>query len=242
MLWIGLLVGWHFGAGTLEADLIWDGGGDGVSFFQEANWVDDVTGLDPPAGTVDGNSKISHNLVVNSGSIGGDFDSSSGVSANIVLDFNRKLTIHGGTLNLRNDLSVVGAAGEDFGFSSLQLNGGQMDTFNLHALQVDLTGDAELIVRSGTTTLSGNSSFNFASLDASIFFANKTAVQLIDEIAATTVFGQAAFVGQNLLVTDQSSGGALMQATVPEPSGLLLVALATAWLGLNWHSARRGGC
>ena len=67
-------------------DLVWDAGGDGVSTFQEANWLDTVTGADPPAGTVNPGVDVSMNVVaglgatVGGGGATGNFDLGDGFS------------------------------------------------------------------------------------------------------------------------------------------------------------------
>ena len=43
-------------------DYHWTGNGDGIDFFQEANWMDTASGLNPEDGTINPSQSINFNL------------------------------------------------------------------------------------------------------------------------------------------------------------------------------------
>jgi len=210
--------------GSVCADLLWDGGGDGFSVFQESNWVDTTTGTDPLPGSVDPTVDVLFNIFVDGdvvaggGGGAGQFEIGSGFS----------LTLSDSAF--WNSNSASGIAGELGGptetLSFFDASGAA--TRFVFGLDVVLNDDVSLILR-GPNNPVNNATIDFNSLDATLLFNNETVDDVISEhLNKFTVFGNQAILGSNLIIED--IGGVTSVQAIPEPSSFLLIALASAAL------------
>ncbi|MFC4992636.1 PEP-CTERM sorting domain-containing protein [Rubritalea tangerina] len=139
-----------------HAALVWTGAGDGISAFQEANWLDD-NGLVPSAGTINGGTPIS---AATGGLI--EISSGSGSPSNyspaftLATDSGDDLTVSGG-----KTLGGAGLIGGGAGSTLTVSNGASLLTgaisafteFNFSNATVDLTGSNGINSANGAATM-----------------------------------------------------------------------------------------
>lgn len=144
---------------TANADLVWTGAVDGVSAFQEANWLDD-NGQVPGAGEIDGNTVITAatggKVVINSG---------TGSPASFSNQFrfgDNDVEVSGGkVLGSNNNFGIFVDDGGSFG--NLLLDGGS--TINVQFAQ------------NFTVTMDGGSTFRFRGAGNPV---NNTTINVLD--------------------------------------------------------------
>ncbi|NNC89868.1 MAG: arylsulfatase [Akkermansiaceae bacterium] len=204
----------------LLASLTWTGGGDGVSVFQEANWVDTDTGSAPPAGTVDGGQPVP---LFPGGIIMAEAAGTYGPYA-------PNFDLGGNTLHLSGGGTLQASAG--YGLRS-NSGGGNSSVFlsGTTALQVQFLLDIVLTLSDASTlTLSGggnpvnSSTINLtSSFTGEIrFTAESVAAVQSEHLSKITVDGAAVVLGTNAeLVSDGGAGSILTAAGDLDGDGML---------------------
>ena len=177
---------------TVRADYVWTGAGDGVSVYQEANWMDPDTGEIPPAGSINRNVPVASNLIVHDGSPGG----SGGASSYLVLGTN-SLTVMGGSFRMGSGVGI--RQGEVFvmgGELISQFFGDDHNGSITHGTQVTLAGDGKITLMGPDNPLPHGATIDIMSTDATLQFNNETPVEFINEhLSKISVFGAAAEIG-----------------------------------------------
>ncbi len=238
-------------AAVSHADVItWTGLGDGVSLFQEANWVVEGGEVAPDAGTIDPGVPVPHDLVVNiAGTVGG------AGGWNGTLDLGGVGTISVSTANFRMSASSVikdGSASVDssssFGYirggldnadfvSSWGLNlSGPMHLINGSTLEAtwfaggngvsSLNGGSTLTIREDASGTFNNNMINFLDLGSKIVYNNLN--RTIDEVESEhlsrfMVNGAAPVVGSNISIYKDVGTGFTTVQVIPEPGTLVLL-------------------
>lgn len=219
-----------------SAALVWTGAGDGVSLFQEANWLDDSDNSVPPAGTIDPGSGISSSF----GSIIMAADNTT------YGPFNGNFDLGGNTLELSGTNGTLLANG-----SGLRSNGGgaistvnaagisTIDVQFTQQLDINLTGAADLIYQGGGNPLNDTLIDLAADWTGQIITVNETVADWSDPSSAAgtlrgvanvphidkiTVAGQPAVIGENVQLVSDGASGAIL-TVIPEPSTSLLAVL-----------------
>ena len=145
-------------ANIASAQVVFDGGSDGTGtdFFDEANWLDTATGLDPAEGTIDPNPVvIGFDLT-----IGGDFAVEGALSSgNIRLASGRTLTLEGNATLFSQVFSAP--TGTEMNVV-LADNSELTVTQNIARTAFDLSGGANLIF-TGDSPEFTNDSINLSS-------------------------------------------------------------------------------
>jgi hypothetical protein len=235
---------WPLASGW-TATIEWTGGGDGVSTFQEANWVvTDNTGqpgwtlgASPPAGAVNPNTNIETNAIVaGSGTAGGTGASGiyrmiDGVSLTVRDDATFRMAA---SIGIQNDLAT------DRSGLIIEGNGLVAAQFLLR-LDVVLRDNGQLILFGGGDPLNATTIDLDLAWTGSIVMDNETVADWTDpassitdaHITKVTVGGAPAVIGGNVqIVSDGGTGSILTLNVVPEPStlalaGLVLIAAGT---------------
>ncbi|MBI9016337.1 MAG: PEP-CTERM sorting domain-containing protein [Phycisphaerae bacterium] len=207
-------------ATTVQASLTWNGAGDGMSLYQEANWVDSDTGVAPLAGAVDGNVEINNDVIINTGATAGG---GNGAGPNLYLGTG-SLTMNGGYLRfssygLRKDVSFPAVD-----WAPATLNDGA--TINaMYIVGIDLTiNNGSLILRGGGNPINVTE-INLTSTDASIVLTAETVAAFTTEhLSKITVNGAPAVIDQNLSVVSDGATGSIV-TVIPEPATMALLSL-----------------
>ena len=176
----------------------WTGASDGSSVYLESNWQ-----LSSGTGTltINPNTDINHDLVVNSGTPGG----SGGASNALQLGSSGTLTINNGTFRM----AVSSGAGIRNGV--ITVNGGTLITqFFANSAQIvlgngtiELHGAGNPVNASGINILAGAS--------GSLHFRSESPANVRSEhLAKITVAGAAAVENTNIFLTDDGSGGTIV--------------------------------
>lgn len=226
------------------ATITWDGGGDGVSTFQEANWqvTDDsgnpalagLVGMDPPGGFVDPSTDVGANVVISGsatagGSAGGPhFDLGDGFSMVVQDDATYRGRFFGtppGGIR-----GVAGGATETLAVSDTA------DVIAQFLLDIEATFSGSSTMTfggGGTGTFAGSTTVDLASdWTGSFEWVNFGGVSGSSIIGKITVGGAPAIEGVNVLVTSNGSGGAVL-TRVPEPATQVVGAIAVAAFGVR---------
>ena len=214
---------------TVHADFVWTGAGDGVSVYQESNWMDPDTGEMPPAGSIDRDVPVASNLIVYDGTPGG----SGGASPFLVLGSN-SLTVMGGLVRMGPNVGI--RQGEVFVMGGELITQFFADDFNgsiSSGTQVTLAGDGTIMLNGGDDPLPHGATINITSTVATLQFSNESPADFINEhLSKISVFGAAAEIGSqfdeleagdNLLIESLGASGAVITA-VPEPTSVVLLA------------------
>ncbi|MGA1529111.1 MAG: hypothetical protein ACO398_00010 [Kiritimatiellia bacterium] len=238
-------------AAVSHADVItWTGLGDGVSLFQEANWVVEGGEVAPDAGTIDPGVPVPHDLVVNiAGTVGG------AGGWNGTLDLGGVGTISVSTAYFRMSASSVikdGSASVDssssFGYirggldnadfvSSWGLNlSGPMHLINGSTLEAtwfaggngvsSLNGGSTLTIREDAPGTFNNNMINFLDLGSKIVYnnLNRTIAEVESEhLSRFMVNGAEAVVGSNISIYKDGGTGFTTVQVIPEPGTLVLL-------------------
>ncbi len=223
---------------THAAQIAWDGGGDGGSTYQEANWVvtDDagsatlngLVGSDPPADFVNGATAIEADVVVGGSAAAGGgsgagnhFDLGDGFSLTVSDDATFRMQLWSAPNN--NPKGIRGVAAGDTESLIIQDNAAVFAQFLLN-LTASMTDASTLTLGGG-----GVNSLNDATLDLAADWTgsvtwtnfNVAGSSIFDKI---TVGGGAAVEGINVLVVSDGGSGSIL-TVIPEPASLALVAL-----------------
>lgn len=211
------------------ADLVWTGNGDGISLYQEANWLDNN-------GAVPGTDEINANTAVTAAT-GGTIriDSGSGTpsnySGNFVIGTNDLIV--GGGKNLRS-----GGSGIQGTSSSLLIE--ENSTVNVQfilGMDVTVKGGSNLRFN-GSGNPINNSDVNFLDVGSTLTFNNETYADFAAEHSGkisfqgmALEFGSDPFVfelGDNAFATafNGVSGVQINFSTVPEPHSAIFLASA----------------
>lgn len=219
-------------AGGASAALVWTGAGDGVSLYQEANWLDD-NGDVPAAGTIDNTGPVTAAtgglIEINSGT-----GSPNNFSGNFSVGVGNDLAVGGGkTLaTATNGINIGGAVVSN---QNLTITGGSTvrATFIVD-FDVTLDGGSTLRFNGAGNPVNG-STINVLDLDSVIRFDNEDFAAFAAEHQSKTtlqgnalVFGSDAFVveaGDNAVAADFNNGDGVEITFVPEPTSLALMAL-----------------
>jgi arylsulfatase A-like enzyme len=223
-----LLAGLSLAPLATAADLVWDATGDAVSLFQEANWVDQATGQDPSAGTVDPNVVVNRALVINSGTPGGP----NGASGNLDLGPSGSLNMTAGTLRFAPGQGIRNNGPADAaGHPAVSISGGTVIAEYAVDVAVTLSGDSTLNLNGASDPISANATINLASGSATLRFYNRTVANVVashlGEIlvnGAPAVAGGdpgAAEPGDNVIITPDGNGCVVRQIVLA--SGLCFV-------------------
>jgi len=225
-----------FPASSVRADLEWNGAGDGMSVYQEANWVDPLTMLAPAAGAVDPNVEVNDHLIALTGTPGGP----GGGGPNLRLGT--------GSLQVGGDAVFRMSQG---GSAGIRVDGSDAGA---NYAPVTVTDSAELLAQyfsklivtlegTGIITLYGggnplnNSTVDILSGSAELRFLNETPdAVLAEHYSKITVGGEPASELNLSIVSDGAAGSILM--AVPEPSVLVLAVVGLALL-VGHQLARR---
>ncbi len=212
---------------TAQADYVWTGAGDGVSVYQEANWMDTVTGEAPPAGSINRNVPVASDLIVYEGSPGG----SGGAGPYLVLG-SHSLSIMGGVFRLGANVGIMQGEAHVMGGELItQFFADGFEGGVTHGTQVTLGGDGRITLNGEANPLPHGAAINIISTAATLQFNNETPAEFINEhLTKITVFGAAAEIGNqfdtletgdNLMIKRLGTSGSIITA-VPEPNTLML--------------------
>ncbi|MBN2507311.1 MAG: CotH kinase family protein [Verrucomicrobia bacterium] len=218
-------------AALAGADDVWLGvpPGDGVSLYQEANWLDTATGVAPPAGAIDPKVEVNVPLLATNGTPGGP----EGAGAHLWLGT--------GSLSVRGDAVLRMSQGGSAGIRVDGTDAGANRAF------VDVSGAGQVFAQyfskclvtlgdSGMITLYGggnplnNAAVNLTSTHALLkFLAEPPANVAAEHLAKITVHGLAARTGLDVAVVEPgdnlaivaSGGGAEVRAVDYAPALLI---------------------
>ena len=223
-------------AGTIE----WDAGGDGLSTFQEANWViTDETGvpsfagllgMDPPAGTVDGATPVPADAIVaGSATAGGagasnHYDLADGTSLTVRDDATFRMSLGGGR----------GVRGETDGRGSVVLEGNSLlATQFMLRIDLSLFDNSEIIFNGGGNPINTSSVTLSRDWTGMITFNAETPDDVIIEHLGKMTFadGGPLVVGVNTSIVSDGAVGAVLTVTIPEPSTIAMCGLAALFGG-----------
>ncbi|MFT5124124.1 MAG: hypothetical protein ACI97B_002759, partial [Verrucomicrobiales bacterium] len=211
--WVALL--FALGAASADAAFRWDAGGDGVDLFLEANWEDNLTGLDPAAGTFDPNVTVPQSP----GGILIAFGSPTDFAAHFQVGTNVLVVNNGAVLSGASGAGIrSGAVNQNLGPQTTMLieDDAEVRAAFLLELQVLMYDAAELWLSDGGNPLN-NSLIELQTLDAVITFENETYADFLAEHyakiklrGAALEFGADPFVvepGDNAVATDLGGVG-----------------------------------
>jgi len=202
--------------GTTQAGLLWTGGGDGVSVYQEANWQDTGTLLPPPAGSVDPNVAVNDTLIVNGGTPGGP--AGAGNSSNhLVLGNSGAIEMTAGTFRL--------GAGAGIRRGTIDISGGALlaqflaDGFSggtTNGPQTTLGGTGAITLYGGGTPINHGATIDFTSAAAQLnLLAETPAAFLSEHLGKIKVNSAPAADGINLSVVTDGGAGSIVTALIP---------------------------
>lgn len=183
------------GSPVLANDLVWTGGGDGMSFGDLANWDGDPTG-----GVIDMNALVDDFVIDDPDACVG---CPGGVSQLTWVDEGvGSLTMSGG--------EFVGATG--LRYTTFTFTGGEMTRQFLLNVTATLEGDASLTLAGGGDPVN-QSTIALESLDALVHFTNELPEDVTAEhLSKISFFGQPAIEGVTYTLESDGASGALLQA------------------------------
>lgn len=216
------------------ATLTWDGGGDGLSTFQEANWnVTDNTGQptwtigsDPPAGAVDGATDVNADVIVGGSALAGG---GTGASNHFDIGDGFSLTVQdNASFRVRWDpgfaQGIRGADGGDVETLIIKDNGFVSAQYVIR-LSILMSGASELELKGSGTPVDATTIDLANDWTGNIHFLDELITDVTDEhLSSMTVGGDAAVVGVNVLLTSDGGDGTFV-TVVPEPGSLALLGL-----------------
>ncbi|MGB1124794.1 MAG: PEP-CTERM sorting domain-containing protein [Phycisphaeraceae bacterium] len=202
-----------------DAALVWTGAGDGISLYQEANWLDD-NGLVPALDTINPNVAVTAatggEIEITAGTgqpsnYGGAFQTGSGNDLTVT----GKILQSSGSSGLRSGTDTNTLVGDE---SVLIGNGGLIN------VQFVLNYDVVTVTNGGTLTLRGagnpvNNTLVTLELGGTVNFLN-------EDVAAFNAEHLSKFtpVGGTLQVVSDGASGSIV-TVVPEPTSLALLGL-----------------
>ncbi|MEJ6569953.1 MAG: glycosyl hydrolase [Akkermansiaceae bacterium] len=177
------------------------GPGNGVSLYQETNWIDPVSGNSPSSGSVDPDVALNRSLVIRAGIPGGG----GGAGGSLLLGTG-DLTVSGATLRMRQ----ASSSGIDMGtdLKDLRIVNGKVFTQAVSGGNVSLDGYSDLTLY-GSNPLNGGTTVDLRSPNCFVYFLNKlpSAVNS-SELGKFTVNGAAAS-SSNVLITQYYNGAVI---------------------------------
>lgn len=250
-----VLISGIFGlAVSLSAQTIeWNGAGDGMSLFQEANWVITAgtigaagVGDAPPAGTVDGNVAVAANVMIPSGTPGG----AAGAAPNFDIGSGKNLSMSSGVLRM----NAVGVRGESGGGNRPMIMTGDSHAIVQYLVRMAPTlDDTSSILLNGGGNPLNPAPTTMLSTGARLQFNAETPTQFVTEhLGKVNVNGIAGTVGTDPLVFEPGDNlvvsafnGALGSEVAPVRNTLVWAgggADATDFFGDdNWTGTASGG-
>ena len=221
-------------AASPAATYQWSGSGDGLSFFQEANWT--LVGGTTAIPQIDPNIALLHDLLVEADTPGGP----NGFAAHLRLG-GRTLTLSGGTIRaaqassagIHNDGTSGGSR------APLVISGGELLSHFLTDVAARLAGSAVLTLWSGGDPLA-NSTLELAStFTGQIRFTSETpATVRAEHLAKITVGGAAASENVNLRLTPDGASGCVVTVVAADADQ---DAMPDAWEILHFANTARDG-
>ncbi|MDB4295727.1 glycosyl hydrolase, partial [Akkermansiaceae bacterium] len=212
-------------ASLSAANLLWVSAGDGVSLFQEENWIDEESGVTAEAGAVDGNVALDHSLIIRRGSPGGG----SGAGGNLLLG-SGQLSVSNATLRM----SKGSAAGIDLGATNQEftIQDSQVLTDHLISAKVTMKGRSELTFYGGNPLT--DTTIDLQSSDCFVFFLDRLPTQIDGTyLNQFTVDGAAAVLNNNVEIRQFYNGAVLRRKL---SSGIAMKAFAEKdFLGQRWN-------
>lgn len=199
---------------SASAATVWTGNGDGISFFQEANW-DNGAGA-PSADSINPSSA----LAVDAYSITGT--NLTGVGALTLGNAATSLTLDASSISLSGTGGTNGA-----GTLSLVNGSSFISQFLNTNLLVNIDGTSTITLKGGATPLNPGSSIELAA-GGIINFTGETVTDATNEhLGSITIGGQAVNLGVNATLISDGASGSILTATaaVPEPSSAALLGL-----------------
>lgn len=199
---------------TSSAATVWTGSGDGISFFQEANW--DNGGGAPSAGSIDPGTA----LAVDSYSI--TSTTITNIGALTLGNAATSLTLDG------SSISLSGTGGTN-GAGTLSLTNGSSFTsqFLNSNLLVNIDGTSAITLKGGATPLNSGCIIDLAAGGIINFTAESVTDASNEHLGSITISGQAVNLGVNATLISDGGSGSILTATaaVPEPSSTALLGL-----------------
>lgn len=212
------------------AALTWTGAGDGVSLYQEANWLDDNNTV-PAANTINPNITVSAatgGAIVISSNTG----SPSNYGGTFTFDSSNTLQISGGKILGSNTAGVNAEGGTG---TATIFSGGTAAVQFFSDLATQISTGGTLRLGGGNNPLN-NSTVNLADTTAFLQFNNETYADFDAEHAskvlsqgATLNFGSDPFAvepGDNALASAFNGADGVQIQSIPEPSSSALLGLA----------------
>lgn len=217
-------------ASASQAALVWTGAGDGVSLYQEANWLDD-NGAVPSSGEIDGNTPVT-------ATTGGLIEISSGIGTpnNWGPTFNigaNDLNVGGGK-NLTSSATNGLVSADDGLLQSVNISGAStVNVQFLNRLTVSVDEASTLRLRGGGNPINGGSTIFLADISSSVIFNDEDFAAFESEHLGkfSTLFGPGVlgatpdvFEPGDTLILSTVAGNTVVNA-IPEPSLTLLGSL-----------------
>lgn len=201
------LLAMNLAAATYE----WTGGGDGASFFQEANWT--LVGGGAAIPQIDPNIALDHDLLIATGQPGG----LGGFAAHLRTG-GRNITISGGTTRastgaaagIHNDGTAGGAR------SSLSFTGGNLLVSFLTDIATAMSGASTLTLYSSDNPLNNATIDLAAAWSGEIHFEAETPANVrAEHLAKITLGGQAVVEGVNVTLSPLGTTGCFLTRQSP---------------------------
>ena len=209
---------------TTQAALLWTGAEDGVSLYQESNWLDD-NGAVPGANEINGGTAVT-------AATGGLIQLTSGTGTPAA--FGSNFLIGPG-----NDIEIGGGKNlGSTGISGIQVASAQgtnvlgnlsgASTLNVQfTVDIDwsIDGASAIVLRGGGNPINGASTINFLDSASTLTFTSETVAAFTAEhLGKIKVNGAAAVIGTNINVVSDGGSGSIVTA-IPEPSSAALLGL-----------------
>ncbi|MEP2775314.1 MAG: glycosyl hydrolase [Luteolibacter sp.] len=202
--------------------------GNGTDLFDEANWIDPVTGTTPPPGTVEPNADINRSLVIRAGTPGGN--ANFGADGNLKLGTGN-LTVSNATLRMSE--SSASSINMGTGSKNLTLDNGNVFTHSVVGGNVIMDGYSDLTLYAPWPLNSG-ATVNLKSPNCFVYFLNKIPSDVLSsELSKIKVNGANAVNGNNVLVT-QYYNGSVVRAKLPN-NGIMTAFDGADLTGDSWN-------
>lgn len=233
------------GSTSFAGTISWDGGGDGASTFQEANWVvtDDtgsaalsgLVGSDPPANFVNGATDVEADAIVGGtatagggAGAGNHYDLGDGFGLTVQDDaiFRMQLGSFGG-----GPRGIRGVSGGSTETVTIEDNAAVFSQFFLN-LSASIADAATLTFGGGGVGTLNNSTLELASDWTGTVTWNNFNIAGSTIFSNITVGGAPAVEGGNVLVLSNGGSGSILKL-IPEPATASLALLSVCGLLLT---------